>query len=249
MENAVSGRIVVFPNYEGRESVSGEFSRRIRTAVGGVHIVAAINGVDSADEADVDVEHVYSTPGFNAAVLAGLARAVEPGALVARIDTNEHDRGKLPMAFSLLESADMAVLDMVFDETTLRAGSAEEYHTKFVIPQIISFATGQRWTLSGCHGFLVFRGEALARILPIVVEALRIANGVEEMAGRAAVTWSADTLLPIVADRLGMVIKIVPQDAVEFRDNESEKCALQAWDLQCLLHALDKILPGRHVVS
>jgi hypothetical protein len=212
--------------------------------VGEVHIVAAINGVDFADEADRSVEHVYSTPGFNAAVLAGLARAVVPGALVARIDTNEHDLSTLPMAFSLLEAADMAVLDMSFDEETLRPGSAEEYHTKFVIPAIIGFATGQRWSLSGSHGFMVFRSEALARILPIVVAALGLANEVEKKAGRSEITWSADTLLPIVADRLGMRLRIVLQSATEMRDSGSEKCALQAWDLRCLLSALDKILPG-----
>lgn len=239
----VSGRVVVFPDFEGRESMSGEFAERIRECAGEVSVVAAINGAGDVAVGDVDVEHVYSGPGFNAAVLAGLARGRELGSWVARIDTNEHDLGRLAAAFDLLESADVAVLDIVFSEETMRAGSAEEYHTKFVIPAIIGFATEQRWSLGGCHGFMVFRSEALARILPIVEEALVRANEKEESAGRAPVTWSADTLLPIVADRLGMELTIVLEDATEFRDNSSEKCALQAWDLRCLLGALDEILP------
>ena len=236
--------VVIFPDYQGRSSLTGDFARALRNAVPGVTVVAAINGVDVGPFVDSTTEYVYCRSNFNSAVLTGLTRAAELGERVARVDTNEHDIRLLATAFSLLNDADIVILDMVYDSSTLRPESVEYYHTNFVIPSIVSFATNHRFSLSGCHGFMSFRRTALERILPIVEEVLKIANDTELHAQRPPIRWSADSLLPIIADRLGLRVKVVRQPATVLRENSSEKCARQAWDLRCLLDVLDRTLPA-----
>lgn len=142
----------------------------------------------------------------------------------------------------MLDAADVVVADMAYDSSTLHPGSIEEYHSGFVIPSLVSFATGHRFSMSGSHGFMTFRREALEKVLPIVNDVLDIAVEEERLAGRPETCWSADSLLPIVAARIGLTVEVHLQPALSLRDNPMKKCATQAWDLQVLVDVLNRTL-------
>ena len=234
--------VVVFPDYQGRDSITGEFARTVQRVLSSTTVVAVINGDELPEVADDErTVHIHSSQGFNNAVLAGLERSVSLGDRVARIDTNEHSTALLEAAFNLLDDAEVAVVDVAFDQWTLIRGSAEDYHSRFVIPSIISQATDNRLVIGGNHGFMLYRSAALVEILPVVRETLKIANREQANAGRRSITWSADSLTPIVADRLGMRVTVAKQPARELRNNSAEKCATQAEDLLILLKVLDRL--------
>ena len=165
---------IVFPDFRGTATCAG-FAAELRRHAQAL-AVAALNGPDRA-ELDRAASHaagqegtrtvVCERPGFNEAVLTGLEQAVALGAdKVVRMDTAEHP----------LDDADVVVFDLVFDETTLRPQSADEYHNNFVMPTLTKTATGGQLSLSGAHGYMAFRADVLPTLLAGARQALRAAS-------------------------------------------------------------------------
>lgn len=225
--------------------MSGAMSERVRAVLPGATTVAAVNGVDLLPAVAAGTEVAMCDTGFNRAVVGGLRHAVAMGAdRVVRMDTEEHPVELLPEALDALEGADVVVLDLAFDGSTLRPGSADEYHNLHVLPELLDSFTGHAMTLTGAHGYMAFRGEALARLLPFVEAALALAEDDAARAHRPSVRWAADTAFPVCAGRLGMRVRVLVHPAVQLRDRDGEKCAVQTRDTLSMVRALDTLLPA-----
>ena len=234
--------IVVFPDFRGIDSSSNHLPSAIHEVVPSATIIAAINGVDVLPLISPDVTPVFTPPGFNEAVLTGLAHAVGCGpALIARIDNNSHPPRLLPYAFSALAELDLVVLDHTFSPHTLAPGSAEDYHTSYIIPELVRQASSNQLSLSGSHGFMAFKSDALSAILPIATRAFALAKDAAAKDGFPTPLWSADTLLPLIALRLGQKVGVRYHLADSPRSNPLEKSLRQVRDLLYLIHALDEM--------
>jgi hypothetical protein len=235
---------IVYPDFQGRQAMSGDFARRIHGVMPDAVVVSAVNGVHLIPHCDEGVHPVMCGTGFNRAVVDGLRYAVALGATrVARIDTEEHPVELLPAAFAALDDFDVVVLDLAFDCDTLRAGSADEYHNLHVMPEILDSVTGHSVSLTGAHGFMAFRGEALARMLPFVDAALSYAETQAAEANRPPVRWAADTAFPVCAVRLGLRVCVLSHPSVVLRDRDGEKCAIQTRDTLAIVQALERLFP------
>lgn len=231
---------IVFPDWQGQACNDG-FAEALHSVAPHAVIVPALNGPDpaplaSSAEAATSpwCSPVVTGPGFNRAVLAGLVHALNLAAgqacRVVRLDTAEHDLALIPAALAALDHADVAVLDLTFDASTLRAGSVDEFHNLHVIPEIVACYTGGRLRLSGAHGFMALRGHALAQLIPDVTAAL-------DRAGWPC--WGGDTLLPVLAARRGLDVEVVAVPATTLRDREGAKCVGQVRDTLAVLRAAD----------
>ena len=238
--------LVVIPDYEGRASRDG-FVAEVLDACHHdprVHVAVVVNGGTENQRrgaAATNANHgrscttVTTSAGFNTAVLAGVRTAINLGAdRVVRIDTAEHPLTQIMASFAMLDDADVVVRDLVFDERTLRSGTADEYHNLEVIPTLLSRFTGGALSLTGAHGFMGFRGELLAAVV----------TEVENLLARAEATrgtqlmWGIDTALAVVAERSGCRVNVEAIPATVLRDRSTAKCAQQLHDTLDLMLAL-----------
>lgn len=214
---------VVFPDYRGL-SCEGVTSR-IHASCPNALAIAALNGPENEEltaKAGVGVgyEWIVTEPGFNAAVYGGLSRALEVGAeRVVRLDTAEHDIQLLNQAFGFLDEYDMVVLDLAFDEKTLVRGTPDERLNTVDMPNLTGSATRGVLRLSGAHGYMAFRAEALRAVLPDVAVA-------QERLG-VGVTWGLDTAVALLVANRGYRCKVFPVAAQEVRNRPQEKIDAQ----------------------
>jgi len=226
----------MFPDLNGTALANG-FATTIRQ-VTPADIVAVVNGpgIHAGQSIDCDEPRCHalaSAPGFNPATALGLGHALNLGAeRIARIDTAEHPVELIGHAFAALEHHPMVVLDLQFGPRTLRAGSADEYHNLHAIPSVLSWATGGRLRLSGAHGFMAWRADVLAALLPTAIKAVEQAP---------ALRRGLDTALPILAARAGLDVGVIPIDATELRDRPATTCAVQLVDTLELIARLDSL--------
>jgi hypothetical protein len=228
--------IVVAPDYRGLASTSGFPSSIIGSCATDVVIIMVVNGGnDDEQRAAVQANSylgdrcltVITDAGFNIAVMAGMTAALAFGAdRVVRIDTAEHPVLLIDETFALLDEVDVVIRDLTFDESLLRPDSADEYHQLVVVPEILGAFSDGQLSLSGAHGFMGFRKDALADALDevhIVLERAGIRRG-------APLDWAADTALALVATRRGARVRVEPVRAELLRDRPTAKCAGQLRD-------------------
>jgi hypothetical protein len=209
-----------------------------------VAVIAAVNGLPGAVPGRRgQLRTLVTAASFNWAVLTALRCAADTGAArVVRLDTAEHPPATIPVMLAQLGSADVVVTDLTFDATTMRPGSADDYHNHFVMPAVHAGASAGTLALSGASGFMAFTAAALSAVLAPVERAFA-ATAADDGFGGQPVFWGVDAALAIVAARIGLRVQVGHVAATELRDRSAGVCAAQLTDTLRLIRALDRTHP------